>query len=557
MSKLTATASTPQGELQKHLRDLGIETVGAYRVWCREQGFRGALDKSWQERRREVQRAQKLAEDARNAALLHNHWYMLRFQTQQEYEAWCVQNGCASVGPKTEHQRKHEVTLRAQERNAAALQKGRRHARKPAEALEEIFHGRLPASELTSPVLQAIHETFAVFNNGVRGRQAFLQLLLLAQRHTSLLDCTPVLTSLGAQQGNNYIAALSALAQQHDLWLRSPEDWRPTTHNKHRQFGALARHLLADYPVPGFFDAAWFEGATAEARRHRIWFRHIGIGKNIRTADLPLPLTSRGAHLFLLAPGDLSIDAAMRWGQAQALGAEPRLCRALVATRLAEPQEDEEFWKSVLHFFVNNPMLDPHHVGPIIDFIHNRRFQVQPVRGPFGDMVTGIPEPLFSMKGRSVPALLLRVEEWHRELNREKRKAQLEWEPRPDIHPFEYVECDHEEHPILYWTIHELTSRQELQEEGKTMRHCVASYDSSCASGNSSIWALRVRTPLEEKARSVMTIEVHNHRRAIVQARGRCNKTSTARQAGFWLKEAPLILKMWAAREKLTVSTHL
>jgi hypothetical protein len=557
VTQLTATASTPQGELQKHLKALGLDSVAAYRVWCREQGFGSALDKSWQERRREVQRAERLADEARTGQALEQHIRDLRFETAQAYAVWCERHGLASSGLKTPHQRKQEAALREQERAAEAFQKGRRQVRKPVETLEEIYHERLPGSELTTPVLQAIHIAFSGLRDNIPVRRAFLQLLQLAQRHTALIDCAPVLTSLGAQQGNTYIAALLALAHHQSVWLRTPDDWRPTTHNAHRQFSALARHLLAYYPVPSFFDAAWFEGATAEARRHQAWFRHIGIGQNIRTFGLPIPLTSRAAHLFLLAPADLPIEAAMRWGQAQAIGAETRLCRALVATRLSAPQEDEEFWVSVLHFFVNNPMLDPDQVGSLIDFLHHRRFVVQTVIGPLGVPIQGIPEPTFSMKGRTVPALLRRVEEWHRELHRESKKAQLEWEPRPDITAFDYTECDHEEKPLLHWTIHELTSRGELQEEGKAMRHCVASYDRSCANGNTSIWSLRVRTAQEQTARRVMTIEVQNSRRAIVQARGRCNKTSTSRQAGFWLKEAPLFLKMWAAQQKMTVASHL
>jgi hypothetical protein len=557
VTKLTPTASTPEGELQKHLRALKLDSVAAYRTWCRKQGFGGALDKPWQERRREIQRAQRLADEARTGAALHQHILELRFQTQEEYGAWCECHGFAPTGIKTAPQRKQEAALRAQERAAEAFQKGRRQVRKPVETLEEIYHDRLPASELTSPVLQAILIAFSGLRDNIPVRRAFLQLLQVAQRHTGLIDVTPVFPSLGAEQGNTYIEALLALAHHRSVWLRAPEDWRPATHNAHRKFSALARHLLAYYPVPAFFDAAWFEGATAEARRHQAWFRHIGIGKNIRTAGQPIPLTSRAAHLFLQAPADLPIEAALRWGQAQAIGAETRLCRALVATRLSTPQEDEAFWTSVLHFFVNNPMLDPDQIGPIVDFLHHRRFVFQPVIGPLGVPIQAIPEPTFSMKGRTVPALLRRVEEWHRELHRESRKAQLEWEPRPDIAAFDYTERDHEDRPIFFWTIHELTSRRELQEEGKAMRHCVASYDRSCANGGTSIWSLRVRAPQEEMGRRVMTIEVQNHRRAVVQARGRCNKTSTARQAGFWLKQAPIVLKMWAAREKMTVATHL
>ena len=557
VTKLTPTASTPQGELQKHLRTLALDSVAAYRVWCREQGFGSALDKPWQERRREIQRAHKLADDARTDSALGQHIIALHFQDHEEYAAWCERNGLLQTGFKTAPQRKQEAALREQQRAAEAFQKGRRQVRKPAETLEELSHDRLPNSELHSPALQAIHAAFSTLRKDVPASRAFLRLLLAAQQHTGLIASGPVFSSLGAQEGNSYIEALLALARHHSVWLRCPDDWRPATHNTHRQFGALARHLLAYYPVPAFLDAAWFEGPTREARRHQGWFRHIGIGKNIRTADLLIPLTSRAAHLFLQAPGDLRIEAALRWGQAQAIGSDSRLCRALVGTRLRTSQEDEEFWTSVLHFFVNNPMLDPEQVGPIVDFLHNRRFERQPFVGPDGIPGEAIPEPAFSMKGRTAPALLRRVEEWHRELHRERRKAVIEWEPRPDIAPLDYTQYDHEEKPILHWTVRELLTGRELQEEGKAMRHCVASYDSSCARGSSSIWSLQVRTPLEERSRRVMTIEVQNDRRAIVQARGRCNKTATSRQAGFWLKHAPIILKMWAAREKITVATHL
>lgn len=233
-TKLTATASTPDGELQKHLRALNLDSVAAYRQWCREQGFGGALDKPWQERRREIQRAEKLVEDAKAAAALHNHWWCLHFRTAQEYAVWCERHGFVPTGAKTAHQRKREVTLRAQERAAEAFQKGRRQARKPAETLEEIYHDRLPATELTMPVLQAIQASFADLRDNIPVRRALLLLLQCAQRHTDLIDCAPVLTSLGAQKGNTYISALLALAHHHTVWLRAPEDWRPATHNAHR-----------------------------------------------------------------------------------------------------------------------------------------------------------------------------------------------------------------------------------------------------------------------------------------------------------------------------------
>ena len=49
----------------------------------------------------------------------------------------------------------------------------------------------------------------------------------------------------------------------------------PRSCNAARQFGELARFLLAHWPVPKFFDDAWSETASDI---HRQWFIHIGAG---------------------------------------------------------------------------------------------------------------------------------------------------------------------------------------------------------------------------------------------------------------------------------------
>jgi hypothetical protein len=50
------------------------------------------------------------------------------------------------------------------------------------------------------------------------------------------------------------------------------------------------------------------------------------------------------------------------------------------------------------------------------------------------------------------------------------------------------------------------------------MRHCVAIYAESIASGGCSIWSLR------RDGNRALTIEVDNKRRRIVQAKGKCNR---------------------------------
>ena len=163
-----------------------------------------------------------------------------------------------------------------------------------------------------------------------------LRLLLLhVQRHKGLMHARPMIAAYGQRPGNTYLDALLALARQPVPWQRSLDTWKPRTHNARRQFASLARHLYAQWAVPAFMDSAWFAGDSFDAQCQQAWFLHLGEGENIRTARLPISYTKRMAHHFMLAPTDLTAEAALRWGQVQALGGSDRLCRAVNAHTLA------------------------------------------------------------------------------------------------------------------------------------------------------------------------------------------------------------------------------
>src|SRR5581483_9189978 len=248
-----------------------------------------------------------------------------------------------------------------------------------------------------------------------RDRDAFRELLLaMEERCPSVLD------------ERAHISAMSRLARFSSRWVRTPAGFCARSYNADRQFRELARFLLARWPVPKFFDDAWSKRSTDT---HREWFIHLGAGGNLRTApDLPFPLTKMMAHHALLAPDDAPIVSALRWGQVRALGGSERLARAVIHTSLREVQEDEPFWLSVLQFFVANPMLDPHQLGPIVDWVRNQRFVAEPRRIVNGVACGGgIPQPGLSMKGRTVASVLRQVELWHRELDRLTIESSTAW----------------------------------------------------------------------------------------------------------------------------------
>jgi hypothetical protein len=225
------------------------------------------------------------------------------------------------------------------------------------------------------------------------------------------------------------------------------------------------------------------------------------------------------AHHALLAADGTPIISALRWGQVRALGGSERLARAVINTSLREVQQDEPFWLSVVQFLVANPMLDPHQIGPIVDWIRNQRFVAAPRRVVNGVICGGdIPQPGLSMKGRKVESVLRQVERWHRELNRSTTERSTMW-PTCGIPGYERLEGTEGSQTIV--RIDEILTSAELQQEGRAMCHCVASYARSCAGGNAAIYSLTRDNGRGHERR--LTIELDVRSKRIVQARGRFN----------------------------------
>jgi hypothetical protein len=269
--------------------------------------------------------------------------------------------------------------------------------------------------------LEKIQAAFDSLGPVPGAREALLKLLLHVEKQGDLFDVKPACIRLGPQEGNTYIEGLGALALWHNHWLRDPSEWMPDSHNARKQFGSLLRHLLAKYEVPVFMDMVWLLSADQDPRLQQKWFVEVGMGGNIRKTHIPLTLTKKMAHLFLQAPDDYTVYEALRRGQVLGLGGELALVRAVNATPLGSSFEHEDFWHTVIHFFVNNPMLDPDAVGPVVDFIQNQKYE------PREDVVDGEamalqPEqPNFAIKGRSMDKLLYQMEMWHRGLSRRER----------------------------------------------------------------------------------------------------------------------------------------
>jgi hypothetical protein len=94
------------------------------------------------------------------------------------------------------------------------------------------------------------------------------------------------------------------------------------------------------------------------------------------------------------------------------------------------------------------------------------------------------------------------------------------------------------------WTIRELITQQSLFVEGRKLRHCVASYVSSCAKGHSSIWSMELEQSSVVEKR--VTIEVNPVTRQIAQVRGKLNRLPNQQELNIirrWTSEAKLVMR--------------
>lgn len=335
-----------------------------------------------------------------------------------------------------------------------------------------------------------------------------------------------------------YAVGVFELALDSESWIRSIEDWRTSSYNANRQFYSLVRHLLVEYEMPVFMDHAWFSAN----RTHQGWYKHLAVGKNIRTAHgFPATVSKKAAHYFLKAPTHYTINGAIRFGQVLALGGDQVLSDALIETRLGRSFEHDQFWQTVVSFFVKNPMLDLIWAGPIIDYIYHQRFEpVFEVRED-GLVGEGPPlNPLFSMSGRTADSILRLVEEWHGALAN-SHNLQLVWNPS-GIEGFSFAEGSRDSDHRKQWTIRELITSADLLAEGRALKHCVYSYARSCASGRCSIWTLEVQ--FEQSKDKLLTIEIDSKSREIRQVRGYKNRYASddeTRIIALWAEKAHLV----------------
>ncbi len=498
---------------------------------------------------------------------LEDHFKTLGVGSISAYKLWCYRHGFNTSLDKSPDQLQNEIDLLESHTKKRDPEAHKKHDPKRAEYLTRIFRGELQNERLSS-LLHSIRTIYNNFANDPNAQQAFGRLILHIEKYSNLLWHQHAIKGYGNGFNNTYLAGLEQLTTHYKAWLRPIESWRPE-HNKPRnQFRTLARHLLAQYDVPQFFDCAFFHSDAKEARIQQGWFKHIASGQNIRTAGVPMRITKRMAHTVMQYTGyHHTIYQSLRRAQYEAFGGNKHNAWELTHGPLGKSLDNEEFWETVVHFLANQAFLDRSYLNPIIDYIRNQKFTPQSLPQPDGTEREGPPpHPSFCMKGRSINKLIREVDVWHQELTGLEDVAFETWQPS-GFKEMEHTEFNPELKRNIQWTLHELITSQQLYAEGRIMHHCAGSYAKRCLAGEKSIWSLRAidldAAEENQVQEHVLTIEVDIKKRAVVQNAGKFNlkpfgKKHVARERKtdnvylLLLRYAPTIMRMWMDREGLS-----
>jgi hypothetical protein len=336
------------------------------------------------------------------------------------------------------------------------------------------------------------------------------------------------------------------IADHRAFAIRPPEEWRCRIKSRsvERRFIDLVRFTFARFPVAPHLENLWIaeaplcvddrirppananDGPHIDIRR---WHILAAQGASLYKQASHRLLSKAETHHFLAAPAEItSSHQALWYAAARAHADDKQIALKISRTKLAHFSLASAFWKDVARYFARHPIAIEK-MNDLIDFL----------------IVAKEEEPSFSLKGRALPALLRRMEEWHRALRKQQVISGGGWEgcAIPDV-AYEAGS----EHRKAIWRFRQIKTGNDLFREGQRMHHCVASYKFLCTRGDVSIWSLTCEYPLGQVNKGV-TIELRRDG-AIVQCRGFANRLPYANEVAMVKRWASAHGLSWQALER-------
>ena len=354
-------------------------------------------------------------------------------------------------------------------------------------------------------------------------KDLFLKMLLEVSKKSDIL-CDEF---NDRRNGCGIITSLLRICFWNIYWVKDLESWTPKSHNPKNQFYSLVQHLFAKYKVPSFFYTCWLAPHTDMDPEEVIWFITVAQGMNVTKCSIIkpeyYPMNKKISHIFMNTPERFceSFEMAWKYALVKYTWGSNNLARTFSSIPFGTLKNDLDFLISIVRFFsLNDNMFDHHMVGPMLDYIRIQKMG---------------PQPNFSMAGRTIPALIDQVREWHIRLGN-KRIGKEEWPDASGISDYMCVTGKDENR--INWKITQIRHSEDLRREGRELKHCCVSYLEQCIKGTISMWSLSKEDYLLMGKKRTITIEVNNSLRQVVQARGYCNRSTTGEENN--------IIRLWS-----------
>lgn len=240
--------------------------------------------------------------------------------------------------------------------------------------------------------------------------------------------------------------------------------------------------------------------------------------------NIPIPFTQKMGHFFTQAPEALTVEEALRWAQVRGMNGDVKCAEKIAYSWIGtKPFEHEIFWESFLQLLLSTAMFNWNKLTELIDYAREMKRE----------------NPAYNLKGRTVQSLIRQSDEWHNKYGHVK--GNWFWKSC-GINGFKVSKKEE----LL--ELEELTEAKKLVEEGKAMKHCVASYTHYCAEGKTAIYSLR-KYSSGLLTDILATVEINIFLKRIMQAKARMNKPISS--------EAKKYIDQWASKNMLTISPHL
>ncbi|WP_298417615.1 PcfJ domain-containing protein [uncultured Kordia sp.] len=355
-------------------------------------------------------------------------------------------------------------------------------------------------------------------HKNIERRQTFKRLLI----HLYKQRCFQII------RDKKSVDILFKISLNGDRFVRNPEGWKREGLNEFQQMESLLKHCFELYPTADFLR----ETFKTINYTHITWYLDIALGKSVfDLAGFPKMMTKKMAHEFTKVDEKCSIEKALSIAIIKSYKPSEMVARLLLNSSLvSQDLTQDKFWRSAIEFFCKYELLEQYEFYGVLDYLQHIKNE----------------DAEFCLKGRSLNGLKRLSDEWHSVVYLQKvKKRKLAWKAQ-EMEPFEYTDTNEEKEKK--YKIKELCTSVELYIEGMNMGHCVASYDSYCLSGNSSIFSLYEFAEEDKLIERLVTLEISPKDKKIVQARGKFNQKPS--------KIALTIIKKWAKEMEYAINEY-